>query len=336
MNFKLKSGLGAVLLSSLLLTQCKTDKMLDLTAVMKTSKGTMTFALEYEKAPLTVANFVALSLGKLDNKLKTGPFYDGVQFHRVVENFVIQGGDPTGTGGGDAGYTFHNEIHPDLKHDTIGILSMANMGVDNTNSTQFFVTHKATPFLDGKHPVFGKLIKGKEVLLQIEQKKDSIISVDIVSSSSEAEEFIAKAPEKMKDYIDSIQKDTKAKMTEQLAEYEAYKSKGFTEKEGYLFKITKKGKGKKVQAGKSVSVHYEGKLLDGTEFDSSRKRNQPFDVPVGQGRVIPGWDQGLQNFREGDQATLVILPEFAYGDRELPGIPANSILVFEVEILKVK
>lgn len=126
-------------------------------AVIVTNMGTMEFELHEDKVPITASNFISLA---------NQGFYDGVIFHRVVKGFVIQGGDPTGTGTGDSGKTIPDEIVPELKHDSLGLLSMANSG-PNTGSSQFFITLAPAPYLDGKHSIFGKLIKGEDVLMAI-------------------------------------------------------------------------------------------------------------------------------------------------------------------------
>jgi peptidyl-prolyl cis-trans isomerase A (cyclophilin A) len=159
-------------------------------AEMNTSKGTILLQLEFQKTPLTVANFVGLSEGKIKNDAKNGvPFYNGLKFHRVIKDFMIQGGDPEGTGRGGPGYRFKDEIVPELKHDKEGILSMANAG-PGTNGSQFFITHKATPWLDGKHTVFGHVVQGQEVVNAIAQG-DEIVSVKIIRKGKEAKKFKA-------------------------------------------------------------------------------------------------------------------------------------------------
>ena len=159
-------------------------------AVLNTSQGNIRLQLYYKRVPETVANFVGLSEGTKKSNKKAGvPFYDGTVFHRVIDDFMIQGGDPTGTGRGGPGYRFKDEFHKDLKHDSPGILSMANAG-PNTNGSQFFITHVPTDWLDNRHAVFGKVVDSSDqkVVNKI-QKGDKIIKVKILRIGEDAKKF---------------------------------------------------------------------------------------------------------------------------------------------------
>ncbi len=156
-------------------------------AEIKTNRGTITLRLEHEKTPMTVMNFVGLAEGKLANGRGEGPYYDGLKFHRVIPNFMVQGGCPQGTGTGGPGYKFKDEIVKDLRHDGPGVLSMANAG-PGTNGSQFFITHVETSWLDGKHTVFGRVIEGQEVVDAI-RGGDAIETVKIHRIGASAEAF---------------------------------------------------------------------------------------------------------------------------------------------------
>ena len=304
-------------------------------AKFSTSKGTFTVALEYIKTPGTVGNFIGLAQGNLENSIKKqgDPYYDGLKFHRVIPNFMIQGGCPQGTGTGNPGYQFDDEFHQDLKHDAPGILSMANAG-PGSNGSQFFITHVPTPWLDGKHSVFGKTVKGQSVENAIAQG-DFIESMEIIAIGDQAKAF--NAVEAFRTFEGAREK----RLAEQKAVIEAELdtlAKGFSKtKSGLRYQILQQGQGKKAENNKTVAVHYKGQLSDGTVFDSSYKRNQPIEFTLGQGKVIPGWDQGVALLAVGDKARFVIPSHLAYGSRGAGGvIPPNANLIFDIELIDVK
>lgn len=304
-------------------------------AKFHTPKGKILVQLEYEKTPGTVGNFVGLAEGNLENEAKPQgtPYYDGLIFHRVIPDFMVQGGDPKGTGVGGPGYQFEDEIHPDLKHDRPGILSMANAG-PGTNGSQFFITHVATPWLDGKHTVFGHVVEGQDVVDAIKQG-DKIENLEIIREGAAAKDF--KAVESFRQF-NGAKAEREAAAQKQQEELMGELAQGFEKTEsGLRYKLVSEGSGKKAEKGKTVSVHYKGMLADGTVFDSSYKRKQPIDFPLGKGHVIEGWDEGIQLLKEGDKARFVIPAHLGYGDRGAGGvIPPNATLVFDVELMKVK
>ena len=304
-------------------------------AKINTTKGDILIQLEYEKTPLTVANFVGLAEGTMKNNKKENgiPFYDGLKFHRVIADFMIQGGCPDGTGMGDPGYKFADEFHPDLKHNGPGILSMANSG-PATNGSQFFITHKETPWLDGKHSVFGHVIEGQEIVDSIAQD-DVLNSVTIIREGTTAEAFNAvKVFESAKVAAEKAAAEKEAKTAEILKQLT---EGAITTESGLAYFMIKEGEGVQAEAGKTVSVHYTGKLSDGTKFDSSHDRGQPIEFLLGQGKVIPGWDEGIALLKVGGKATFIIPPQLAYGARGAGGvIPPNATLIFEVELIDVK
>ena len=303
-------------------------------AKFTTSKGDVLVNLEFEKTPGTVGNFVALAEGNLENSLtpQGTPYYDGLKFHRVIPDFMIQGGCPLGTGTGNPGYKFDDEFHPDLKHDTPGKLAMANSG-PATNGSQFYITHVPTPWLDNKHTVFGSVIEGQDVVDAIAQGDE--MKLEILRIGDLAQNF--NAVEAFRTFEGSREKreaEEKAKQKEMLDKVAA----GYDETEsGLRYQILQKGDGKKATKGAGVSVHYKGQLLDGTVFDSSYKRKEPIDFNVGLGQVIAGWDEGIQLLQVGDKARFVIPSNLAYGSAGAGGvIPPNATLIFDVELMAVK
>jgi len=329
-------------------------------ANFQTSKGNMIVKFEDKKAPVTVANFVGLAEGKIENKAKAKgvPFYDGTIFHRVIKDFMIQGGDPKGTGMGDPGYKFDDEKN-DLQHTGKGILSMANSG-PNTNGSQFFITEIATPWLDGKHTVFGSVVNGIDVIdtianvekgAQDKPKTDVVLEkVSVFTKGDEYKNYDAaklfsegkgKIKENNKAILAQIEADKKKKAEEFAANQQKLvddlKAEMQVTPSGLYYKITKTTDGVSPNRGDEVAVHYAGKLVDGTEFDSSFKRNQPIDIPIGVGQVIKGWDEGIMLLKEGEAATLLIPSELGYGSAGAGGvIPPNAWLIFDVELVKVK
>ena len=304
-------------------------------AKFNTNKGEILVALEFQKTPGTVGNFVALAEGNMENSAKPQgtPYYDGLKFHRVIPDFMIQGGCPQGTGTGNPGYKFDDEFHPDLKHSGPGILSMANAG-PGTNGSQFFITHVATDWLDGNHTVFGKVIEGQEVVDAIGQG-DEIETLEIVRVGEEAEAF--NAIEAFRTFEGSREKRIAAEREAKAAELDKYAAGFETTDSGLRYQIIQKGTGAKAEKGKTVSVHYKGSLTDGTVFDSSYKRNAPIDFALGMGQVIAGWDEGISLLNVGSKARFVIPSDLGYGSSGAGGvIPPDATLIFDVELMDVK
>ena len=304
-------------------------------AKITTEKGEILISLTYKETPGTVGNFVALAEGNLENDAipQGTPYYNGLKFHRVIPDFMIQGGDPLGTGVGGPGYQFDDEFHPDLRHTGPGVLSMANSG-PGTNGSQFFITHIETSWLDNKHTVFGNVVEGMDVVNSIAQG-DSMKEVSILRIGTEAEKWNA---------VETFRQFTGAKLEREAAakkeqdELLGNLSEGFKETEsGLRFKIIQKGEGAKPEKGQTVAVHYKGMFSDGGVFDDSYKRGAPIEFPIGQGNVISGWDEGIMLLNKGDKARFVIPSNLAYGEQGAGGvIPPNATLVFDVELMEVK
>lgn len=305
-------------------------------AEFNTSKGKITVQLEYQKTPITVANFMTLAEGKnsqITGALKGKPFYDGLKFHRVISDFMIQGGCPKGDGSGDPGYKFDDEFVADLKHSGKGILSMANAG-PKTNGSQFFITHKATPHLDGRHTVFGHVTSGLEVVDKI-VKDDVINSVKIIRIGKDAKKFNAE-----KVFTDYFAKKAEADKIEaekqKVAKEKALKEfeNAATTASGLKYIVLQQGSGNKPVATSNVKVHYTGMFLDGKVFDSSVQRGETIDFGLNQ--VIQGWTEGVQLMAEGSKYKFYIPSKLAYGERGAGGvIPPNTDLIFEVELIKI-
>jgi peptidyl-prolyl cis-trans isomerase A (cyclophilin A) len=304
-------------------------------AKFNTSKGSILVKLTHDLTPGTVGNFVGLAEGNLENKIKPQgtKYYDGLKFHRVIPDFMIQGGCPQGTGTGDAGYKFDDEFHPTLKHDKPGVLAMANAG-PGTNGSQFYITHVPTNWLDGKHTVFGHVIEGQEVVDAVAQN-DTLETLEIIRIGDEAQKW--NAIEAFRTFEGSRAKREaliKAAAEEAIEKLAA----GFEKTEsGLRYKLIQKGNGKKAENGKIVAVHYSGSLENGKVFDNSYSRKKPIEFPLGQGNVIEGWDEGIALLQVGDKARFVIPSYLGYGSRGAGGvIPPDATLIFDVELMEVK
>lgn len=304
-------------------------------AKFNTSKGNILVKLTHDVTPGTVGNFVGLAEGQLENSVRPmgKPYYDGLKFHRVIPDFMIQGGCPQGQGTGGPGYKFDDEIVAQLKHDKPGVLSMANAG-PGTNGSQFFITHVATPWLDGKHTVFGQVIEGQDIVDAIAQN-DIIETIEILRVGDEAKNW--NAIEAFRTFEGSRLKRLEEAKQKAEAEVEAL-SAGFEKTpSGLRYKMIQNGSGKKAEKGKTVSVHYQGALPNGKVFDSSYTRKKPIEFPLGKGYVIEGWDEGIALLQVGDKARFVIPPYLGYGSAGAGGvIPPDATLVFDVELIDVK
>ncbi|MFI0426234.1 MAG: peptidylprolyl isomerase [Flavobacterium sp.] len=304
-------------------------------AKFNTAKGAILVKLTHDLTPGTVGNFVGLAEGQLENSARPmgKPYYDGLKFHRVIPDFMIQGGCPQGQGTGGPGYNFDDEFHPSLKHDKPGVLSMANAG-PGTNGSQFFITHVPTNWLDGKHTVFGHVVEGQEVVDAVEGD-DALESIEIIRIGDEAKNWNAIEAFRTFEGSRAQRIAEQKKMAEEALEKLAA---GFQKTEsGLRYQIIQKGNGKQAEKGKKVSVHYQGALENGQVFDSSYKRKQPIDFTLGIGQVIEGWDEGIALLQVGDKARFVIPSYLGYGSRGAGGvIPPDATLVFDVELMDVK
>lgn len=300
-------------------------------AVIATEKGEIVLELFYKDTPLTVTNFVGLAEGTLD-AAKGKPYYDGLKFHRVIADFMIQGGDPTGTGAGGPGYKFADEWCDKYSFDGPGYLAMANAGA-NTNGSQFFITHVPTDWLNTKHTIFGKVLKGQDVVDAVEQG-DHMVKISIIRQGADAENFKATQADwdKAAKELVKIAEEKKAKALANVIE-------GCEKtKDGIYYKIEKEGSGAVCGKGKNVSVEYKGYLVDGTLFDASKgfhpQGHEPLEFKTGAGQMIPGFDTMVQEMKKGEVRHMVLPPEQAYGENGYPGvIPGGAYICFDVELL---
>ena len=327
-------------------------------AELESNRGAILLQLAVDKAPMTVANFVALSEGNhpfVSEEFKDKPFYDGILFHRVIPDFMIQGGDPSATGSGGPGYRFDDEFS-DLTHNGPGILSMANAG-PGTNGSQFFITHKETPWLDGKHSVFGKVIEGQEVVDSIQQN-DTILKMNIIRIGKIAKNF--DAPQTFSDTFKTFaeikaQKEKRQAeiSAESKAKFDALKATAKTTASGLQYVITEKGTGPKVTQTNRASTHYavyfaNGELLETSKLETAealevvnearKNAGQYLPIPADcspDAQMIEGFKEGLRLLRVGDKAVLFLPYQLAYGEYDNRGIPGKSDLIFEVEIVEL-
>jgi cyclophilin family peptidyl-prolyl cis-trans isomerase len=330
-------------------------------AKVSTNKGDIFLKLFKDKAPLTVANFVGLAEGKLkvfDSIKINEPFYDGVVFHRVIDNFMIQGGDPTGSGNGNPGYSFWDEADNDIPH-TKGSLSMANSG-PNTNGSQFFITHLATPHLNGKHTVFGQVLEGQDIVDAIAQG-DTIKSVKIVKKGLMNKLFYNQSKvfnteyeineaayekerleiEKMKAQNKVREIEAKAKSEEEYKEYfynlvKETEPNAIQTESGLVYVIHEEGDGELAVRGDDISLHYLGELVFGQKFDSSYDRNTPLDFKYLEMGLIPGFNEGVGLSKQGTKIDLYIPYFLGYGKSgRRPTIAPYADLIFKIDVLKV-
>ena len=306
-------------------------------ARIRTTRGDIVLRLEYQKTPMTVCNFVALAEGKM-SVAGGKPFYDGLTFHRVIADFMIQGGDPQGTGSGGPGYRFPDEIDATLKHDGPGILSMANAGPD-TNGSQFFITHVATPWLDGKHSVFGRVVSGQDVVNAIKQG-DKIEAIMIIRNGQGANAF--KADQAAFDALlrtstERAGSQLKAKREADIAQLQQKYPNATLTPSGIRYIVQKEGTGDKAGSGKDVAVNYKGMFLSGEVFDNSDLHG-PLEFQTGSGQTIPGFDEAVADMKRGEKRLVALPPELAYGERGAGNgaIPGNTFLVFELELVQIR
>ncbi len=339
-------------------------------AEFKTSKGDFVAELYHKETPITVASFVSLAEGTntmVDSTYEGKKFYDGLTFHRIIDGFVIQGGDPSGNGSGGPGYRFPDEIVDSLSHNSKGILSMANAG-PGTNGSQFFITLAPTPNLDGRHTVFGKIVEGQSVVDSIgkvqtgpadkPQQEVLMNKVNIVRKGKAAKDF--DAPKVFADELSArkAEEEEAAARAEEAKEenkarFAALKEDAEELESGLKIYYEEEGDGNKPADGDMVQVDYEGYLENGTIFDTSKedlakelgvfnqqKKDQigynPMKIPYGpQAQMISGFKEGLQQMKEGDKAILFIPSHLGYGENGAGGvIPPNTDLIFRVELLE--
>ena len=367
----MKKGAFLILILSLGLASCQENNYPNLEkgvyAEFNTNKGVFVAKLYHEETPLTVANFVELAEGRnelVDSAYKGKKYYDGLTFHRIIKNFMIQGGDPLGTGSGNPGYTFPDEFSDNLKHDKKGVLSMANSG-PGTNGSQFFITLKETPWLDGKHSVFGEIAIGQDVvdslgLVETSKPGDKPVEAIVINKLNilrvggddviSFNDAMVKAEEKVKE--EQAAKEAVAIITAETLASDIAKAEEMPS--GIKVYFNKKGKGVKPNEGSKIKMNYAGYLKDGSLFDSNleeiAKKYNNFDhrradaggyqpIPTDYSKnaqLIPGFREGLLMMSVGDKTTILIPSHLAYGERGIPNlIPPGSDLIFTLELVEI-
>jgi len=302
-------------------------------ARIDTAKGPITVLLAYDKAPLAVANFVGLAEGTL-NAYPGRKFYDGLTFHRVEENFVVQGGDPAGDGSGDPGYNFPDEFDPSLRHDAPGVAAFANYGAD-TNGSQFYITLAAAPVLDDSYTVFGRVIEGMDVVGKLVagdvMTKVTILRIGEAAKSFKSDQaawdqYYTQAAEGAKARIRATRKTVTDGL---LATWPGL----VLRPDGIMSMTLKEGTGQTMRRGYLVNIAYKGMLPNGQVFDQSILHGGPFEFELGIGQVILGWDMVVSEMKKGEKRIVAIPPELAYGMEGAAGlIPPNSYIIFELEL----
>ena len=316
-------------------------------AVLHTDLGSITVRLYYREAPLMVANFVGLAEGTrsiLDPK--TGGeiekrFYDDLTFHRVIQGFMIQTGDPTGQGNGNPGYRIRDEIVPELRHDQPGTVSMANSGPGTTGS-QFFITERATPWLDGKNSVFGRVVQGMDVVLAISSvptekekpvKDVHLQKVEILRRGKDARNFDAESIfAKLKDLNPQEIEDFRARRFQ--AKIEALRRDSHKTKDGGWYAIVSRSKGEKPQNGSVIYVHYVCYLPDGKVVESTRRSSRPMKLVAGEPRRGLDWELQFLDMKPGELRWVLVPAASAFGHRGIPGVvPPDSDVIFQLELV---
>lgn len=378
----MKNIFSLFLIATILVSSCKSSKTADLGdgifADIQTSKGDIIVKLEYDKTPIAVANFIALAEGNnpfVSDSLKGKKYYDGLTFHRVMKNFMIQGGDPLGTGTGGPGYRFANEIVDSLSHNKVGTLAMANTGQPKSNGSQFFITHVPRPDLDGGYTVFGETVLGVEVIDSIANVKtdprdkplEPVImnKIEIIRNGKAAKKFDAKAvltkyfaDEEIKEKEEARlnaerEANLKSAQAQFVTDIATQKKTAKTLASGLqIFTITE-GTGDKPKIGETANLYYAGYFEDGRLFDSNvetvstlfgqfnpnRKAQGGYDtMPMEvsmDAPIIAGFKEAVMNMKTGEKVRVFIPGHLAYGEAGRGQIPPNANLIFDLELVRI-